>query len=60
VRSDNLSQIRGGSLNSPAVVQVGDELDDYVRETARNLVQFALRRGMSKERFLKLVKEGME
>lgn len=34
-------------------------LDEYVRETVRNLSRFALRCGMSKARLAALIKEGL-
>jgi hypothetical protein len=60
MQSDNLSQV-SGSLGSSDITEEEDhELDDYVRNTARNLAQFAIKSGMSKDKFLKLVKEGFE
>ena len=41
----------------PELAKAG--LDEYVRDTVRNLAQFALRSGMPKERLGELIKEGL-
>lgn len=60
----NLAQARGGDgksaperLSDSREVDAG--LDEYVRDTVRNLSRFALRRGMSEARLAELIKEGL-
>jgi hypothetical protein len=46
-----------GPRGKPELAETG--LDEYVRDTVRNLAQFALRSGMPKARLGELIKEGL-
>jgi hypothetical protein len=53
----------GGGGKAVPEVRINDVLDnglhDYIRNTVRNLSEFALQSGMTKTRFAELIQEGL-
>lgn len=56
-RTAEVGTVTGEAPGTSGLVDIG--LDEYVRDTVRNLSRFALRCGMSRAQLAALIKEGL-